>query len=171
MSFCCRFLLPWGHFFPCGFPVLFLVFHPSFPNSAPLCSPSPTFTLSSEHRLEPHSPDPPLPSGPKFHHIPQIPCPRKALPAPGWHTQLCSPGEGAKGSQGQEAECHPHGTGLQGTGFPRRWHCSKINLGVLGELGTGSTCGEGRRWDGTGNAVTSSWPHWVLNLHLRGKME
>lgn len=28
---------------------------------------------------------------------------------------------------------------------------------------------QGRRWDGIRNAVTSSWPHWVLYLHLRGK--
>lgn len=59
-----------------------------------------------------------------------------------WHSALL-PKERLPKNQGQEPVCHPRGMGLQGTGFPERWHCP-IYLGILREHGTSSTCGE--RW-------------------------
>lgn len=85
------------------------------------------------------------------------------------------PRGGFQRSQGQEAVCHPRGTGAPGDTCPQ----GVALLGLLKDSeGTrpqqhlrGGTGQQGRRWDGTGNAATSSWPHWVLHLHLRGKME
>lgn len=182
-------------FFPYGFPVFFLVSHPSFTSSGP-----PTFVLSffktypamssgaqagaslprSTTSLQTHI----LPTPPNY--LPNIP--RKSVPCTRLDTlllllphattagaRLCSQGAASKGSQGQEAVCHPRGTGAPGDTCPQ----GVALLGLLKDSeGTrpqqhlrGGMGQQGRRWDGTGNAVTSSWPHWVLHLHLRGKME
>lgn len=75
-----------------------------------------------------------FPPDTRFTNIPQMTCPAsqgKALPARGWHIHLLHPMTAMlpKGRLPKEAKARrlcaiPVALGLQGTGFPKRWHCS-----------------------------------------------
>lgn len=135
---------PLGHAFSPVDPLLFSSFPSSvlptsvlsFSNTCPAMIsgaqtwlPRPTASLQTHFSTIPQIPAQPAKESP--------PCSRLAHPA-------VLP-EGRLPGEAKARSATPMALGLQGTAFPRSWHCSEINLGVLGEHSTGR---EGRMgWD------------------------
>lgn len=132
-------------FFPYGFPVFFLVSHPSFTSSGP-----PTFVLSFFKTYPAMSSGaqagaslPRSTTSPQIHILPTPPnylpnIPRKSVPCTRLDTllllllphattagaRLCSQGEASKEAKARRLCAIPVALGHQGTRVPKGWHCS-----------------------------------------------